>query len=401
MSEPRRLAIIGGGASAALLLLHLARFEKTGGYAVDVFDRSSRFFRGVAYDTDYNIHRLNVRAANMSAYADDPDDFARWAARFQYGPDDFVSRPLYAKYLEERLRETITDTHVRLISDDVLSSRRANDDLYAVSGTQIHSAYHAVVQASGNVRLIQPARGEGVRGYVAEPWHEEAYANLPGAGSRIVLLGSGLSAIDAISGLKMQDYKGRITVVSRNGWFPCTHAAPAKYAPFLGPEEASLPPSQLMRRVRDEIEKAMRNGTPWQAVIDSLRGMTNTIWQGWDDNRRAVFLRRAFTAWNIHRHRTSPESLQGLEEFRADGQLEIVRDSIVRIDAPLNLVCRGQTIAADRIINCLGYRYDEGRDFEVSHKIGPARFGELFETTAIPEIRTQAADVAAALAAAV
>ncbi len=394
MSEIRRLAIIGGGASAALLLLHIAQYQSAMTWSVDIFDRTSRFFRGTAYTTDYALHRLNVRAGNMSAFADVPDDFAQWATRFQYAPEDFVARNIYAKYLEERLRETVKDIHVRLISDDVLTCRRANDDLYAISGTHLHNAYHAVVQASGNVRLIQPSLADNVTDYVAEPWSLDGFQGLEGGDKRVVLLGSGLTAVDAIASLKTQDYKGRILVVSRNGWFPRPHVAPAKYPVFLTPEDYVLPPSRLMRKIRDEIITAAQSGMPWQAVIDSLRVATNPIWQGWDADSRAVFIRRVLTLWNVHRHRMPPESAAFIEDYQKSGQLEIVRDRILRVEGAGRVVCAGQTIVADRVFNCLGYRYEEGREFDVSHKIGPARFGELFETTAIPEIRAQAADIA-------
>lgn len=397
MSEPRRLAIIGGGASAALLLLYLTRHKKASGMQVDIFDRTSRFFRGTAYTTDYALHRLNVRAANMSAFADAPGDFAQWAERFQYAPEDFAARNIYAKYLEDRLRENVTDMHIRLISEDVLTCRRTNDELYALSGTTLHYAYPAVVLASGNVRLLQPEVAPDASGYFPEPWGMDVFQGLDGADKTIALLGSGLSAVDAIASLKTHDYQGKIIVISRNGWFPRAHAAPSKYTPFLSESDLALPPSQLMHKIRAEIARAAASGTPWQAVIDALRSVTNPIWQGWSADMRSVFLRRALTAWNVHRHRMAPENAEMIEHYISEGRLEIVRDKIIRVEGQGRVVCRNGVISADRVINCLGYRYDEGRDFEVSYKIGPARFGELFETTAIPEIRTQAAEIAARL----
>lgn len=397
MSEPRRLAIIGGGASAALLLLHLTRYKNASGMQVDIFDRTGRFFRGTAYTTDYALHRLNVRAANMSAFADEAGDFAQWAERFQYAPEDFAARNIYAKYLEDRLRENVTDMHIRLINDDVLTCRRTNDELYALSGTTLHYAYPAVVLAGGNVRLLQPEVAPDAGLYVPEPWSIDGFQGLEGADKTVVLLGSGLSAVDAIASLKTHAYQGKIIVVSRNGWFPRPHAAPLKYAPFLGDADLALPPSQLMHKIRAEIARAAEEGVPWQAVIDALRSVTNPVWQGWSAEMRGVFLKRALTLWNVHRHRMAPENAEMIETYTRNGQLEIMRDKIIRVEGQGRVVCRSGVVTADRVINCMGYRYDEGRDFDVSYKIGPARFGELFETTAIPEIRVQAAEIAVRL----
>ena len=397
MSENRRLAIIGGGASAALLLLHIARHKNAAGMQVDVFDRTGRFFRGTAYTTDYALHRLNVRAANMSAFADVPGDFAQWAERFQYAPEDFAARNIYAKYLEDRLRENVTDMHIRLISEDVLTCRRTNDELYALSGTVLHYAYPAVVLASGNVRLLQPEVAPDASHYVSEPWSIDAFHGLEGADKTVVLLGSGLSAVDAIASLKTHDYQGKIIVISRNGWFPRPHAAPFKYTPFLTDADLALPPSQLMHKIRAEITRAAEKDVPWQAVIDALRSVTNPIWQGWSAQMRTVFLKRALTPWNVHRHRMAPENAEMVETYMRNGQLEMIRCKIILVEGPGRVVCRDGVITADRVINCLGYRYEEGRNFDVSYRIGPARFGELFETTAIPEIRMQAAETAARL----
>jgi uncharacterized NAD(P)/FAD-binding protein YdhS len=41
-------------------------------------ERSAVFARGAAYSTQEPVHLLNVRSANMSAYPDRPDHFARW-----------------------------------------------------------------------------------------------------------------------------------------------------------------------------------------------------------------------------------------------------------------------------------------------------------------------------------
>ena len=75
MKSDRRapVAIIGGGFSGTILAAQLARR----GIASVLIDGSGRMGRGVAYSTDEPAHLLNVRAEGMSAWAGEPDHFAK------------------------------------------------------------------------------------------------------------------------------------------------------------------------------------------------------------------------------------------------------------------------------------------------------------------------------------
>src|SRR5690348_18472789 len=70
------IAIIGGGASGVLTAAHLR--EAAPALRVAVLDAGARAARGLAYGTPYGAHLLNVPAARMSAFAQDPDHFKRW-----------------------------------------------------------------------------------------------------------------------------------------------------------------------------------------------------------------------------------------------------------------------------------------------------------------------------------
>jgi uncharacterized NAD(P)/FAD-binding protein YdhS len=112
MSEfsPSRIAIVGGGASGALMAAHLLR-GRPKNLAVTIVETRAELGRGLAYATDNPSHLLNVRAANMSAFADDPGHFARWLSTQRDAPAAadpefrFVSRGLYGRYLESLIRE--------------------------------------------------------------------------------------------------------------------------------------------------------------------------------------------------------------------------------------------------------------------------------------------------------
>ena len=74
-----RFVIVGAGASGALMAAHLLR-RNSGGVSVTIVEKRADLGRGLAYATGNPNHLLNVRAANMSAFADDPDHFWRWLA---------------------------------------------------------------------------------------------------------------------------------------------------------------------------------------------------------------------------------------------------------------------------------------------------------------------------------
>lgn len=394
MSDIADLAIIGGGASCVLLLAALAEKPGSQGLRIDVYERvPERFGRGIAYSTQHDIHLLNVRAANMSAFESDRADFANWAGGRGFAPLDFVPRRLFGDYLEEKLACAKEILRVTMRAEDALSVKHL-DDGYDVETAQGMRRYKVCVQATGNVSPQRPVVDNGVDGYYDDPWNID-YDTLRRT-EKIALVGSGLTAIDAVLALHEKPYGGKVIIVSRHALPPAPHAAPASCPSFLTPEDEVKPLPELIRLIRRRIVQAETGGLPWQAVIDALRGHTNPVWQAMTERDRARFMKRCFTLWNVHRHRMAPQIAERLEVLRAEDRVEFIKASVARIvSGPRLMFKNGGGIEADAVINCLGYRYQEpGHDFDVWEKIGPSRFGPLFETTAIPEIRAQAAEIA-------
>jgi uncharacterized NAD(P)/FAD-binding protein YdhS len=75
--ERPTVAIVGGGASGLLLAAQLLRTRAA--VRIVLVEERPRLGRGVAYDTTCDAHLLNVPAAGMSGYPDDPGHFTRWA----------------------------------------------------------------------------------------------------------------------------------------------------------------------------------------------------------------------------------------------------------------------------------------------------------------------------------
>lgn len=391
VAPSRKIAVIGGGASAALFAAALP----VCGITLDIYDRSGQFARGIAYSTPHDHHLLNVRAANMSGFVTDKDHFARWAAIQGYAASDFVPRQLYGQYLESLLEQAKSNISINLIRADVTTSTRTANG-FSVNGKN----YDDVVLATGNVAPLSPAIDGTPAHYHSAPWRLTKN-DIAGA-NNIALIGTGLSAVDAVLTLRSFGYRGTVTMISRRVLLPAAHAEPASWPHVpLSADDADKPLSHLLGILRMHVREAEAQNVPWQAVIDSLRAVTNPIWKNFDDAQRARFSRRLMTVWNIHRHRMAPEIAAQVEELQDEGRLIFLRDSVLRVaNGPVVQGARGD-YPFDVVVNCMGYRYHEpGRHFEHTHAIGPARFGsEWFETTAIPEVRTQAAEVAAAITA--
>jgi uncharacterized NAD(P)/FAD-binding protein YdhS len=103
----KHIIIVGGGASGVLLACHLLR-NPDDDIRVTLIEKRTAIGRGMAYSTAQPGHLLNVRATNMSAFADDPLHFCRWLAERggqtcdgQGRPPLFAQRYLYGIYIAE------------------------------------------------------------------------------------------------------------------------------------------------------------------------------------------------------------------------------------------------------------------------------------------------------------
>jgi uncharacterized NAD(P)/FAD-binding protein YdhS len=282
-------------------------------------------------------------------------------------------------------------------------------------------AARSVVLALGNLPPSDPLQldGEAPLEYVRDPWaHGAAVGLAPEA--PVLLIGSGLTALDVAVAIRHEGHSGPIYALSRHGRVPQPHAAatprPLASVPFASPREA-------LRWVREQPE--------WRAAIDSLRPHTGAIWQGWSLAERTAFLRHLRSLWDVHRHRAAPEVL-------AEVQLEVLQGRILSLSGSLDVTWqpRGtderRTLHVARAINCTGPASDyarldlplvvqlrragwlvpdplrlgvetapdgrllgaDGRPVDHLYTLGPLRRPALWESTAIPEIREQAAALA-------
>jgi len=444
------VAIIGGGFAGATLAAQLLR-KSGGNFSVVLIERGARLGRGVAYSTECAEHLLNVRARNMSAYPDDPEHFLEWA-RFNHDSgvtsDDYLPRRLYGQYIGSLLQQEIErhPSQLEHVQDEAVSIARVGEtaEIRLRSGGTLFA--DKVVIALGNFppgdpRL--PGRTPHSQRYVSNPWKANALGDIPGDES-VLLVGSGLTSVDVAITLHGRGFRGAIHIFSRRGLLPQVHKAAAPWPPFWT-EQSTRTVRGLLRLIRTQVKAAEKAGSDWRAVIDSLRPFTQDIWGFLPFKERRRFLRHVRPYWDVHRHRIAPEVADTIAKLVRDGQLVLhagrvtnYRESTDCAEVELrDRKTRAQRVLhVDRVINCTGPETDcrrvgdplmgnllaqglarpdplflgidvdsegalidsNGIPSPVVYAIGPARKGCLWETIAVPEIRTQAAQLADHLA---
>jgi uncharacterized NAD(P)/FAD-binding protein YdhS len=432
------VTIIGGGASGVLLAAHLLRDPKTDIH-VTLLERHGQYGQGVAYSANQRDHRVNVPARGMSAFPDDPDHFRRWLeTRGQPSPDGwtFVPRRLYGTYLEHVLAEAGRSRPGRLVihPQEAVAVRPSGSGIETVldNGTSILSR-HAVLAVGHET---QPARGRGIAVRVGSERDTPLDPDDP-----VIILGSGLSMVDAWLSLAQAEHRGPITVISRNGFLPKGHkdvpALPIKESDV--PFGASLP--RFMAWFRGLVANTTARGGDWRSVIDGMRPYNQRIWQSWSQHTRRQALRHLRPWWNIHRHRLPPELHERLSAAVSRGQVELVAAEflgIERTDRGVRAKIRPRgtdmrkTLDVARVYDCGGVTVDvetssnpvirnliaEGKGradplhigldvdehcFVVDRAgkpsrqllaVGPLTRGRFFEIEAVPDIRRQCAEIA-------
>jgi uncharacterized NAD(P)/FAD-binding protein YdhS len=252
--------------------------------------------------------------------------------------------------------------------------------------------------------------------------------------------------VDVAIALRARGFRGTIHLLSRRGLLPQNHKATAIWTPFWD-ENSPRTVRGLLRLIRAHVEVAENSGSGWRAVIDSLRPFTQAIWRALPGAERRRFLRHVRPYWEVHRHRVAPEIGVPLATQIQNGQVETHAGRITAYSEDVDGVgvtyCDRSTgeiksLRVARVINCTGPEADcrrienplltnllrqkavrpdplflgldtaedgalidgRGEPSDFLYSLGPSRKGGLWESTAVPEIRVQAAHLATLLLAA-
>ncbi|MGF7150645.1 putative NAD(P)/FAD-binding protein YdhS [Sphingomonas zeicaulis] len=436
----RNVTIVGAGFAGTLQAINLLRHD---GPRATLIERSSVPGTGLAYGAAHPGHVLNVRAANMSAFPDDPGHFVRWLEA-NGRPDAgsaFVERVTYGVYLRGLLDEACRRAGDRLtvVRGEVVDV--ANDDGAVVTladGTRLHS--DAAVLAVGNLPPHDPPGLDAATlsdRYRRDPW--SGVSDGLGTDDVVLLIGTGLTMIDVALMLEARGFAGRIVALSRRGLLPRRHEGHLAPQDRIN-ERPVTTASALLASVR---ERAAAIG--WRHAVDELRPFTQAMWGSASVAERSRFLRHLRPWWDVHRHRLAPSVAERLAAMQARGFLTVVAGKTIAFAEQAEGIAldwrprgsdRPERLVAQRAINCTGPLGDLHRTTEPLlqrlvargtiradiarlgidvdgvartiaaddasndwlYALGPMTRGAFWEIVAVPDIRTQTWSLARRLA---
>lgn len=332
MSRVPRVVVVGGGVSATAFAVQLVRRTQVA-VEITIVEPRAQVGRGLAYSATDPDHRLNApldihwidptRPHELREWCESENLLERdrgcWTANGQV----FLRRSDLGEYLTEQLKRHATDARtgstIRHVRDTAMSARLV-DDVYRIRTKANQDVEGEVlILATGNpvpaLRLPFLPEHRSDSRIISNPLEPNCLDRIP-ASARVLVVGSGLTALDINSTLVRRNHHGGILVVSRRGLRPKpqspeTLQAPPKQ-PELGlevPEFISTKPLHVAawtKALREEIARRKAQGQNWYPAFDAVRDVVWKLWPTLKTAEKLRFLRRLRVFYDVHRFRTPP-----------------------------------------------------------------------------------------------
>lgn len=363
-------------------------------------------------------------------------------------PSVFLPRRRFGLYLDDTLTRELAAADglvtVRHLRDEVTGAVRAASGWAALtrSGRVLDAA--AIVVATGLPQVGWSWAPKSLREsafFVADPWAPGALDVVRrdhAAPPEVLVVGTGLTMVDVV--LSLTDGGNRadrqILAVSRSGRLPRAHQVAPKLAAIPDIADWGSDLDGIVERAERHVLEVQASTGDWRPAVDGLRFRHAELWGRLTEADRARFLAEHAGAWNVRRHRMAPSSKLLLDSLRSTGRLRVEAAEVLDVE-PLERggvrvsLSDGSQRDVGWVVNCtgprpdvrdlgnpliddllraraggalatlatagMGFRTDGGRLVGSAGTseapiwtLGALRRGELWESTAVPEIRGQA-----------
>ncbi len=373
--------IVGGGLSGTMLAVQLLRLP--GKRQILVIEPRQELGRGEAYSAVELGHTLNGNAARMSVDPDNADDLTQWLTAYiadggwpesdqQHVPisELFPPRGIFGLYAQQRLAEAkalsaSTVEHVRAEVVD-LEVDEHSTLLTLSDGQQLRGTFAVLATGMFPAARTPQTESSGLNAAAVDPWDVQAMTQLDPQAT-VLIIGSGLTMVDAVVSLEQAGHRGPIEIFSRHGLLPHVRRQPPAWVDFLGEDHSLRSPRQLLREVRRQCKLALEQRIDWQAPLDTVRAHIGRLWSQASEAEKRQFVRHIRPWWESHHHRSPPLSAELVARLHGEGRLRIRAASYKGLvpsqgDVTIRLRPRGEQaivqVSGAALINSSGIEYD-------------------------------------------
>lgn len=357
----KNITIIGGGAcgTAAFieLVLQIAASDLTKETKLTIIEKDKDLGYGLAFGTDQPGHLLNTQAELMGIHVHEPEHFSEWIKQNGGGKrkdvkgtgetdHSYTTRSLYGDYVAGQAALYIEKAKdIGLLLDAVhaeaidIQRESSHYEVICRDGRRISSDFVVLAIGTPKPQNYQDLLAQAE--YIDFPWPSEKILQKVQPKDHVGILGTSLSAIDAVMTLVDNGHQGPISLCSPDGMMP--RVQPEKPRNY---DRRVLTISQIHQIKRETLRKvsvkdvfklfqqevafhakhkidwssvrrekrnaerlldrdialAEKGGDELSDVIYSLRYDAGTIWQMWDADEKRLFKKWLGSHWMAYRH---------------------------------------------------------------------------------------------------
>lgn len=378
----KHILIIGGGACGVASFIHLVQELIIGGHHDDVkitlCEKGDTIGEGLAFGTRQPGHLLNTPASLMGIYSNEPGHYGDWLEANRHAvkeeeiksyddPEDaYTTRRLYSLYIQEAFHHYLSraEEHgleVACVHDEVVNILQDHKgyDMIFQKDNPIRSDY--VILAPGTPKPDNYSEFRSLDEYIDFPWPSGKLLRIP-AHATVGILGTSLSAIDAVMTLVDNQHQGVIKLFSPDGLLPrvqpnkmisysckyftlaMAHAIRREH--FRGPKISEL--FRLFKQevaeyngedidwkssgrrnkspeflLDEDIKIAVSGGDAFIKILDAFRYDATPVWSLLSTQEKMNFKKWIGPEWNVTRHAMPLHNARRLQKLFSNKKLEV------------------------------------------------------------------------------
>lgn len=396
-----KIGIIGMGVAGISILRELHRQLKetdSKKFSVIIFTEASQFGTGFPYQADDESLLINQYTETMTIDPEKPDDFVDWIAENKSSQSIYhthLPRTWFGEYLNERMNEWLGKLNVKIIYEKAIDIEHLANGHYAVHTANSTTSVECIHLTTGHLAYKDPYDLKGEKGYVYSPYPAKEKIQLNTPKSSVAIIGTGLTALDAMLYVNKEYPFADLTFYSRDGLFSSVRGNETSVDMHYFCQDKVielLNKGQIMtlELVKDWFYREMTehginvewvwenlgNGTiegmamdlshsdslgEFQSLIRHMRNCYPVIWNTLPDDEKNLFLQTYGKQWQRFKAPIPQKTAQYIIRKVKQNEISIVSglDTIRKAGDQFILKTAGdQLFTADHVINCTGQVID-------------------------------------------